>query len=265
MGAVRRIAVCCCLAVPLFAQISANIPSDLRFEVASLKPSAGQWHGYGIRPAPGGQRYEAWNCPIKVMIEAAYRVKPEQIVGGPGWLGSDLYDKEAEAEKPSTSDELHVMLINLLVDRLQFRFHREHRDMRRYALTVDQAGPKLTPHPDANAGELFIDQTASKFLHMKLKGTASPMDYLAFRLSLLLELPVVDLTGLRGAYDFTLEYTRDLPPGISPNAKLNGEDIDTSGPTVVAALKQQLGLDLTAGKGPVEVIVIDRAERPSGN
>lgn len=148
----RRIVVCSCLAVPFFAQISANNPSDLRFEVASLKPSAGQRQGYGIRPAPGGQRYEAWNCPIKVMIEAAYRIKPEQIVGGPGWLNSDPYDMEAEAGKPSTSEELHQMLINMLVDRLQLKFHRGDRIMRRYALNVDKDGPKLTPHPDANAG-----------------------------------------------------------------------------------------------------------------
>lgn len=260
-----RLAVWCCLTVSLFAQTPASLPSDLRFEVASLKPSTGQRQGYGIRPAPGGQRYEAWNCPIKVMIEAAYRVKPEQIIGGPGWLDSAPYDMEAEAGKPSTSDELHGMLINMLVDRLQLKFHRDHRDMRRYALTVDKAGPKLTPHPDTDAGDLFIDQTVSQFLHMKLKGTASPMDYLAFRLSLLLDLPVVDLTGLRGGYDFTLEYTRDLPPGISPNAKLNGGELDTSGPTLVAALQRQLGLDLSAGKGPVEVIVIDSVERPSAN
>lgn len=103
------------------------------------------------------------------------------------------------------------MLINMLADRLQLRFHREHKEMRRYALSVDKGGPKLTPHPGANAADLFIDQTVEKFLHIKLKATAAPMDYLAFRLSLLMDLPVVDLTGLQRGYDFTLEYTRDLP------------------------------------------------------
>lgn len=260
-----RILIYPLLAVSLLAQTQAGIPSDLRFEVASLKPSSGQRQDFGIRPAPGGQRYEAWNCPIRVMIEAAYRVKPEQIVGGPGWLDSDRYDMEAKAEKPSTSDQLHVMLINMLVDRLHLKFHREQKDMRRYVLTVAEDGPRLTPHPGANAGDLFIDQTVEKFLHIKLVGTAAPMDYLAFRLSLLMDLPVVDLTNLHGGYDFTLRYTQDLPPGFPQGAKINGEDPDTSGPNVFAALKQQLGLKLASDKGPVEVIVIDHVEKPTVN
>ena len=99
-----RVAIYALLAAPILAQTPARMPTDLRFEVASLKPSSGQRPGYGIRPAPGGQRYEAWNCPIKVMIEAAYRVKPEQIVGGPGWLDSDRYDMEAKVGKPSSLD-----------------------------------------------------------------------------------------------------------------------------------------------------------------
>lgn len=260
-----RIARYALFALPMFAQMPARVPTDLRFEVASLKPSSGQRPGYGIRPAPGGQRYEAWNCPIKVMIEAAYRVKPEQIVGGPPWLESDRYDMEAKAEKPSSADELHVMLINMLADRLQLKFHREQKDMRRYVLSVYKGGPKLTPRLGANAADLFIDQTAEKFLHIKLKATAAPMDYLAFRLSLLMDLPVVDLTGLKGGYDFSLEYTQDLLPGIPEGTKINGEELDRSGPTIFEAVKQQLGLELTAQKGPVEVVVIDHVERPTGN
>ena len=261
----RRFTAAVLWTVPLLAQPAAKIPSDLHFEVASLKPTEGQRPTFGIRPAPGGQRYEAWNCPIKVMIQAAYRVKPEQIVGGPSWLGSAPYDMEAQAEKPSSADELHVMLVNLLVDRLQLKFHHEKRDMPMYALTVDKAGAKLTPHQAANGGELWIDQASEKPLHIKLKATAAPMDYFAYRLSLLMDLPVVDLTGLPGDYDFALAYTHDLPAGFPPGGKLNGEEPDTSGPTIFAALKQQLGLDLKAQKGPVDVIVIDSAERPSAN
>ena len=77
--------------------------------------------------------------------------------------------------------------------------------------------------------------------------------------------PVVDLTNLHGGYDFNLEFTRELPPGFPPGGKINGEEPDTSGSTVFAALKQKLGLDLKAQKGPVEVIVIDSADRPTEN
>ena len=157
------------------------------------------------------------------------------------------------------------MLINMLQDRVQLKFHREKKDMQMYALTVDKGGPKLTPHEAANAGEPWIDQIQEKFLHIKMKATSSPMDYFAFRLSQLMDRPVVDLTNLHGGFDFNLEYTRELPPGFPDNGKINGEEPDTSGPTVFDAVKKQLGLELKAQKGLVEVIVIDHAERPTAN
>jgi len=261
----RCIAIWVFLATPLFAQAPAETPPNLQFEVASLKPSNGARQGAGIRPAQGGQRYEAINCPIKLMIQVAYRVKAEQVVGGPSWMDTDRFDMEAKADKPSSADELHVMLMNLLVERLQLKYHHEKKDMAMYALTVDKSGARVKPHEAANAGEPWIDQAQEKFLHMKLKATSAPMDYFAFRLSQLLDRPVVDLTNLHGGYDFNLEYTRALPPEFPEGGKINGEDPDTSGPTLFAALKQQLGLELKAGKGPVEVIVIDHVEKPTAN
>jgi uncharacterized protein (TIGR03435 family) len=264
-GTMYRIAISVLFAAALLAQIPARIPPDLRFEVASLKPNTGSERGYGIRPAPGGQRYQATNCPIKYMIQVAYRVKAEQIIGGPGWLETDRFDMEARAEKPSSVDELHVMLMNMLAERLQLKFHREKREMQMYALTVDKGGPKLTPHQATDAGEVWIALSERPFLHVKLKGTYSPMDYFAFRLAEFMDRPVVDLTNLHGDYDFTLEYTRELPLGFPDGGKVNGVEPDTSGPGVFAAVKQQLGLELKAQKGPVDVIVIDHAEKPSAN
>jgi len=91
------------------------------------------------------------------------------------------------------------------------------------------------------------------------------MSYFAFRLGLRMDRPVIDLTGLHGAYDFNLEYTRQLPPEFPGGGKLNGEEPDTSGPTIYSALKQQLGLDLRAQKGQADVIVIDHIEKPTEN
>jgi len=188
---IRRSAVCILIAATLLAQSPGRIPPDLRFEVASLKPAKSPEQGYSIRPAPGGQRYVATNCPIKVMIQAAYRVKAEQIVGGPGWLDTDRFDMEAKAEKPSTADELHVMLMNMLADRMQLRFHHEKKEMQMYALLVDKGGPKLTPHDAANGGDPWIEETEARFLHTNMKATSAPMDYLAFRLSRIADWPVV--------------------------------------------------------------------------
>ena len=91
------------------------------------------------------------------------------------------------------------------------------------------------------------------------------MDFLAFRLGEELDRPVTDMTGLKGTYDFEVNYTRELPRSFPEGGKINGEDPDTSGPTLFAALKQQIGLELKAEKGPVDVIVIDHAEKLNEN
>lgn len=253
------------IATPLLAQTHAKIPDNLQFEVASLKPSTGKEPGGGIRPAPGGQRYLATNCPINLMLQVAYRIRADQIVGGPEWLNSDRFDMEAKAEKPSNGDELHVMLINLLRDRLKLQFHHEKKEMRMYALTVDKGGSKVTRHDAQSGGDPWMDQAQSKFLHIQLTATMAPMDYVAYRLSQFMDAPVVNLTNLEGDYDFKLEFTRDLPPGFPADGKINGEAPDTSGPSIFDALKKQLGLELKAQKGPVDVIVIDHAEKPTEN
>ena len=259
----RRVAIGLLTAAALFAQMPARIPPALQFEVASLKPSTGQMQGGGIRPAPGGQKYDAVNCSIKTMITVAYRIKADQIIGGPDWLNSDRYDMQAKAEKPSSPDELHIMLMNMLVERLNLKFHREKKEMPMYALTVDTE-PRLTPHEAPNAGDVWIDVSAN-MLQVKMKATYAPIDYFAFRLSDFMDRPVVDMTGLHGGYDFNLAFTRDLPPGFSEGTKINGVEIDTSGPTIYAAVKQQLGLGLKAQRGPVDVIVIDHADKPTEN
>lgn len=199
-----------------------------------------------------------------MMIQVAYGVKPEQIVGGPGWLDTDLFDMDAKAEKPSNVDELNVMLMNMLADRLHLKFHAEKREMSIYALTVDKNGAKLKPHDAANGGDPWIDQT-TEILHTKMKAMSVPMTYFAYRLALLMDRPVVDMTNLPGGYDFNLEYTRDLPLGFPVGGKINGDEPDTSGPTVFAALRQQLGLELRAQKGLGAVIVIEHVEKPTDN
>ena len=134
-----------------------------------------------------------------------------------------------------------------------------------YALSVDKGGAKLKPHQAANSGEPWIDQTREKFLHIKMTATAATLDQFAYRLSLNMDRPVVNLTNVPGGYDFNLEYTQDLPPGFPPGGRINREEPDTSSPIVFDALKQQLGLELEAQKGLAEVIVIDHAERPTEN
>ncbi|HEV3200557.1 MAG TPA: TIGR03435 family protein [Bryobacteraceae bacterium] len=266
-----RIAVAALTAIGLVngpsarAQAPPATKTSAKFEVASLKPSQPGGRGGGIRPAQGGERYDATNVSLKLIITVAYRVKGEQVVGGPDWMNTELYDMRAKAEKPSSVEELHLMLQDLLADRFKLQFHRESKELPIYALTVDKNGPKLQPHEAQSAGDPWIDQAQEQFLHVKLHAKFVPMDYFAWWLGRVLDRPVLDLTKLKGGYDFDLAYTRELPPGIPEGALLNGEAIDTSGPSIFEAMQKQLGLKLERQKGPVEIIVIDHAEKPTEN
>jgi uncharacterized protein (TIGR03435 family) len=250
---------------PVLAQTPAEREASLKFEVASLKASQPGGRGGGIRPAPGGERYIATNIPLRLLMMVAYRVKADQIAGGSGWMQTDLWDMNAKAERPSTVEELHVMLQNLLADRFKLKFHRETRELPVYALTVDKGGSKMQPHEAQSAGDPWIEQSVEQVVRATMTAKFVPMDYFAWRLGQLLDRPVIDQTRLKGGYDFILKFTRDLPPGIPEGANLNGAPIDTSGPNIFEALRQQLGLRLEAQKGPVEIMVVDHVEKPVEN
>ncbi len=262
----NRLAVWFLSVFPVLAQLPPGVPSDLRFEVASLKPSHADPRNYWVRPAAGGERYEAVNSPVRLMLQVAFRIRPDQIAGIPGWLDSQGFDMQAKAERPSSADELHVMLVNLLVDRMHLKYHSEKRNMQMYALRVAKDGPRNLSHRASSAGDTWVDYQGSNLLHMKMQGTNARMDFLAFRLgNEEVGRPVVDMTGLKGTYDFEVNYTRQLPLSFPEGGKINGLELDTSGPNIFVALKEQLGLELKPEKGPVDVIVIDHAERLSEN
>jgi uncharacterized protein (TIGR03435 family) len=91
------------------------------------------------------------------------------------------------------------------------------------------------------------------------------MDIFTGRLSRMMDRPVIDITELPGDYDFTLTFTAEPPANLPPDAKINGELIDLSGPTIFQSVRQQLGLRLAPRKGPAPVMVIERIDRPEGN
>ena len=250
---------------PAVAQAPAAKSAPAKFEVVTLKPSQAQGPNGGIRPAPGGERYVAQNCPLRLMITVAYGVKGSQITGGPDWIDTDRWDMNGKAEKQSTIQEFHEMLRDVLAENFKLKFHKATKEMPLYALRVDKSGTKLQPKQFANAGEPWVDVQVRNLLQMTLSSKVVTMDYFAFRLSQMLDRPVRNFTELPGNYDFELAYTRDLPPGVSEGATFNGQTVDTSGPTIFEAVRRQLGLTLQPEKGPVDTIVIDSVEKPSGN
>ena len=232
-------------AIQCWGQASAEKPAEtkapLAFEVASVKTSDPATRGGGIRPLPGGQTYVATGVPLKLMIRLMYRITDSQIQGGPDWMNTDRFDVRAKAEKPSNIDELHEMFQTLLADRFQLKFHREMKTISAYALVVDKPG-KLKVSEATEPFEIPIKPAGFG----KADGTRVPMSYLCWFLAQMLNLPVVDKTGLDKFYDFTLSWTPELPPGVvlPPGVELP----PTDGPTIFTALREQLGLKLESHK-----------------
>lgn len=232
---------------PAVLCLSAPTP-DLRFEVASIKPSAPGSKLGTIYPAPGRQRYVGTCVSLKLMMTVAYRVNYAQI-SGPGWISDDLFDVNAAAEKPSGIEELHVMLRNMVAERFRLRMHTETKVRPVYMLSVDKSGVKMKP--SETAGDPLVSEPGAG----SLTGHFTPMSYFAWLLGLFVDRPIVDRTGLKNVYDFTLTWNPDLTTEVQAD----------SAPGLFEALRKQLGLRLDAQNGPLEVLVIDHAERPEPN
>lgn len=194
-----------------------------------------------------GARISFQSITLKELIQRAYGVAAFQITG-PDWISLERYDVMATAASPVDAKQIAAMLQTLLVKRFRLALHRESRIGPLYRLIAAKGGPKL--HEGA-AGAPGGMRTSSGKLAVKLTATNQSMANLVDALSEPVGRPVVDQTGLGGVYDFELEYAR-------------GDD--SPAPPIFAALQEQLGLKLEAGKGPVEYLAIDRAERtPTAN
>ncbi len=194
----------------------------------------------------------------------AYRVKAEQIAKGPSWMATAAYDMNAQAERPSSTEELHIMLQDLLAERFKLQFHYETKELPIYALTVDKPGAKLQPHEAQNAGDPWID-VAFEQPNVKWHASFAPMPYFAWRLSMLLDRPVIDHTNLKGGYDFDVSFTPERRPFGAPDAGAAPAPPDSPGPTIFEAVRHQLGLKLEPEKAPVPIMVIDSASKPVDN
>ncbi len=235
----------------LFALLALHAQITPTLEVASVKPSgAATGSSSGIYTGQG--RIDAHNVTLKRCIIGAYRVGPNQVIGGPSWLDDDRYDILAKADQPVDGDEaLMNMLQTILADRFQLKLHREQRPMTAYILEVAKNGPKLEKSEDGNSDT----NTTGSNTGISIDARGATMDRLTQILAREVDLPILNRTGLDGAFNFTLKWT---PQRLQQSAGPDGISIFT-------AIQEQLGLRLRAEKVPVEVIVIDSAEKPSEN
>jgi uncharacterized protein (TIGR03435 family) len=259
-------------ALLLIAAWSPAQPIDTeRFEVASVKANGSDESNIermGIRA--DGAQFNCYNMTLKRLLMYAYQVKQYQI-SGPAWIGSEMYTIAAKLPLGATREQAPVMLQHLLKERFHLELTRQPKEMSIYELTTAKGGFKLSPSSSAGPGGVPASPSSGGqpatsggggvarvapgadggpprvvgYHKMNLKRCT--LARLANLLELQLDRPVKDVTGIAGEFDFALEYTTaDSVQDVA---------------NIFAALPQQSGLKLEGKKGPVDVLMIDRADR----
>ena len=266
-------------------QVSADGP---RFEVASVKPNKSGDGPISMGTQPGG-RLTMVNVPLRLLIRNAYQVQDFQLVNAPDWINSERFDIVAKAAEnfppptPGNPGPLQFMMRSLLADRFQLALHHETRDLPIYALEMARSNGSLGPQlhrstvdcaaiaaaRQAGGGSAGATQAAGrpqcgvKAAGGQMMAGGLPISQLTLFLSPMVQRVVTDRTGLPGTYDFDLKWTPEqaaqAPSGVPSTAP------DPDSPSIFTALREQLGLKLESAKGPVDVLVIDKVERPTPN
>ena len=235
-------------AVPHFARTQVLV-----FDAATVKPNNSGSGSSGTESTNGLLRIT--NQTLLRMIQYAYNLRDFQISGGPAWVQSDRYDVTAKPEGSVHDRQMKQMLQSLLSEQFQLQFHRQTQEGPIYALLIGKNGPKLHSAPESDNSGISSNSTA---VRMTMKGTHVTMGELAASLGNRVGRPVIDKTGLRGKFDFELSWVADLT--LAAGTPDPGADV--SGPSIFTALQEQLGLRLDSQKGPIEMFLIDHAEKP---
>jgi uncharacterized protein (TIGR03435 family) len=221
------------------------------FDVISVKRTAPDSETPPIEVTNGGG-FRA-NMTVDFLLQIAYKVKPFQIVNAPAWTHSEAYTinaKPPEGYAPKrpgiVDDDLSDRIRALLEDRFQLKVRREPRELPAYVLTVAKNGPKLAPGDENEKFKLKL--SSGKISNDGGAATALLVSLLENQL----DKRVFDETGLTGKYKFNLTFAPE-------------KAVDSPLPSLFTALQEQAGLKLEARRRPVDVIVIDRIERPTEN
>jgi len=267
-------------------------PPRLEFEVASIKPSGQMAPGQlNVGMHVDGAQFRCNFFSLKDYVRVAYKVKDYQI-SGPEWIGSQRFDISAKLPDGAKSEQVPDMVQTLLADRFQMKMHRETRDFPVYALIVGKGGSKMKESPpevsteSGDAGKDDVSVTASpgrggatvnmgkrgsfSVSSNRIEGKKMTMAGAAETLARFADRPIVDMTGLKGNYDFALEFSPDdframmIRAAIAAGMALPPEALKmldgASGEALFSAI-QTLGLKLEPRKAPLEFLIIDRVEK----
>jgi uncharacterized protein (TIGR03435 family) len=294
-------AMCAFAMLPVMAAAQQFLPAapgppvdpSTRFEVVSVKPWDNTSGQMMMRMTPG--RFESMGVPLSVLVRQALQKPDYQIVGTPGWTNTERFAIQATLPEGTPPSAITVMLVNLLKDRFQLATRVETREQPIFNLvtarTDGRLGPDLKPTPAACQATIEERIAAAKqaagrggppalppfdpnaplpcgFVRVNpgvILGSGRTMAQILPMLSDLLGRPVIDKTGLAGLYDFSLKFVPEArsvgPFGPVPGAPAPVADPDA--PSLSAAVQEQLGLKLEGARGPVEVAVIEKLEKPT--
>jgi uncharacterized protein (TIGR03435 family) len=220
------------------------------FDVASIRIAQRQ-QGMHLDPVQfSPDSLTIRGATLKTAISWAYHVMEYQVQG-PEWLNADRYDIVAKAAAPVPEDQLRVMLQTLLADRFKVTLHRQTKVFQAYLLTIGKNGPKFQESKSEGASSIVPRQDT-----MSVTISRTPLSQLTDMLSKVLQTPVVDMTGLTGRYDITLnlaKYLGDLQPS-------GGGPPDVVG-VLLSGVQEELGLKLESKKTPLDLLIIDSAEK----
>jgi uncharacterized protein (TIGR03435 family) len=237
------------------------------FEVASIKRYVGAQPGFNRFATEAGGKLSVSNNPILGVIVNAYSIKPNELAEVPDWVRSERYDIEARGPSSSSRKEMMLMLQTLLAERFAMKAHFEVRETSAYTLTIAKGGHKLRmlgtedcaprdptkPGTESDPNVCGNNRVSSEIgwnaTHISMAGVVGS-------LSAILRQPVIDQTGIKGAFDVRLQWSDDL---ATPDP--NGLAL----PSIYTALRETLGLELKPGRTQVNMLVIDHIERPSAN
>lgn len=234
---------------------------DPAFEVATIKPANPDRPGFSILVNPAGM-FSTTHTPLKQLIIFAYGVHPSQIQNLPAWAEVEEYDISAKPDHEGVGNDTQIrsMMKKLLADRFGLAFHREPKELSAYTLNVAKSGPKLSVNPSGGNLPGFGGRGVGSIGVRN----ATMAQFAGFLQSSIVDRPVVDKTGLTAKYDFTLTWRPETLGAANPNAPPPPADLE-SRPDIFGAMQEQLGLQFKAEKTPVEVLVVDKASKPSDN
>lgn len=257
-------------AVLCLAAAAAAQPPDT-FEVASVKLGDPLTNGTSFN-FQNGAGIKIDGATLKSLVQFAYELNDYQLVGATGWMNSERYSILAkgtlidgpagyrdmnDAQRKFAGALIRTRLKKLLAERFQLTIHNETRELPVYALVLAKGGVKMKPNmlPDGSPQSMMTNRA-------RFNATRASLDSIAQALGSITSRPVHDETGLKGYWDFDMKWTPDAA-AAAPDAVERPSE--AAGPTLFTALQEQMGLKLESRKGPVEIVVIDRAERPSEN